>query len=140
MSKESTTADLVGLTRRQFEAVNRHDMDEVMSRCTPDCVYDTSPDGMGTFEGPTAIRAFLDEWWGSFEDHALEPEEILDLGHGIVLSVVCQSARPVSGTGYLRKREAYVLEWVGDMIRRATIYSDIDEGRAAAQGLAEERG
>jgi ketosteroid isomerase-like protein len=140
MPEESTTPDLVELTRRQFEAVNRHDMDAVMSRCTPDVVYDTSPDGMGLYEGPAAIRAFLGGWWDTFEEHALEPEEVLDLGHGIVFSLVRQTARPANSTGRLQKREAYVLEWVEDMVRRTTVYSDIDQARAAAERLAQERG
>jgi len=36
MPEESATPDLVALTRRQFEAVNRRDMDAVMSPCPPD--------------------------------------------------------------------------------------------------------
>jgi hypothetical protein len=139
MTEESTTPDLVELTRRQFEAVNRRDMDAVMGRFPPDGVYDTSPDGLVVYEGPAAIRAFIGEWWDAFEELALEPEEVLDLGHGIVLLVVCQSARPANSTGHVQRREAYVLEWVDDMIRRTTVYTDIDEGRAAAERLAEER-
>ena len=139
MPEKSTTPDLVELTRRQFEAVNRRDMDTAMSRCAPDGVYDTSPDGMGLFEGPAAIRAFLDEWWDAFEELALKPEDVLDLGHGIVFSVVCQKGRPANSTGHVQRREAYVLEWVEDMIRRTTVYTDIDEGRVAAERLAAER-
>jgi hypothetical protein len=112
MAEESTTPDLVALTRRQFDAVNRRDMDAAMSRFPPDGVYDTSPDGL----------------------------DVLDLGHGIVFSLVRQTARPAKGTGHLQRREAYVLEWVEDLIRRTTVYTDIDEGRAAAERLAEERG
>jgi hypothetical protein len=74
MSEESTTHDLVALTRRQFEAVNRHDMDAVMSCCTPDVVYDTSPGGMGLYEGPPAIRAFRDEGRAAAERLAEERE------------------------------------------------------------------
>ena len=139
MSEESTTHDLVELARRQLEAVNRRDMDAVMSRCPPDGVYDTSPDGLGVYEGPAAIRAFLGEWWDSFEELAFEQEDVLDLGHGIVCLVVCQSARPANSTGHVQRREAYVLEWVEDMIRRTTVYTDSDEGRAAAERFAEER-
>jgi hypothetical protein len=140
MSEESTTPDLVELTRRQLEAVNRRDMDEVMSRFRPDGVYDTSPDGLVVYEGPAAIRAFIGEWWDAFEELALEPEDVLDLGHGIVFSLVRQTARPANSTGRVQRREAYVLEWVEDMIRQVTVYTDIDEGRAAAERLAEERG
>jgi ketosteroid isomerase-like protein len=140
MSDEATTPDLVELTRRQFEAANRRDMDAVMRGCTPDCVYDTSPDGMGLYEGPAAIRAFLSGWWDAFEELALEPEDVFDLGYGIVLSVVCQMGRPANSTGRLQRREAYVVDWVEEMIRRVTVYTDIEEGRAAAERLAEERG
>jgi hypothetical protein len=50
MSEESTTPEVVELTRRQLEAMNRGDMDAVMSRCPPDGVYDTSPDGLIVYE------------------------------------------------------------------------------------------
>jgi len=136
MSQENA----VELTRRQFDAVNRRDLDAVMSRFPPDGVYDTSPDGLIVYEGPAAIRAFIDEWWGAFEELELEPEEILDLDHGIVFALVRQTARPANSTGRIQRREVYVLEWVGDMIGRTTVYTDIDEGRAAAERLAAERG
>jgi ketosteroid isomerase-like protein len=140
MSEESTAPDPVELTRQQFEAANRHDMDAVVSRIAPDGVYDTSPDGMGVYVGPAAIRAFLGGWWDAFEELAYELEEVLDLGHGFVFVVVCQKGRPANSTGHLQRREAYVLEWLEDIIRRTTVYTDIDEGRAAAERLAAERG
>jgi ketosteroid isomerase-like protein len=140
MSEEPTARDLVELTRRQFEAVNGRDMAALIDRCTPDAVYDTSPDGMGSYKGPAAIRAFAEGWWGAFEELALEPEDVVDLGHGRVLAVVLQRGRPVNSTGRVQRREAYVLEWIGDMIRRVTVYSDADEGRAAAERLVQERG
>jgi ketosteroid isomerase-like protein len=139
MSEESTTPDLVELTRRQFEAANRHDMDAVMSRLSPDGVYDTSPDGMGVYEGSAAIRAFLGGWWDAFEELAYELEEVRDLGHGFVLVLVCQTARPANSTGHLQRHEAFVLEWAEGMIRRTTVYTDIEEGRAGAERLAKER-
>jgi ketosteroid isomerase-like protein len=139
MSEESTTPDLVELTRRQFEAVNRRDLDAVMSLCPPDGVYDTAH-GLGTFEGPVAIRGFLEEWWGAFEELRFELEEVMDLGNGVVFAVVCQDARPAGSAGYVRAREAYVFEWVEGMCARVMTYGAIDEGRAAAQRLAESRG
>jgi hypothetical protein len=140
MNEESTTPDVVELTRRQLDAMNRRDLDALMTAFAPDAVYDTAPDGMGVYEGPAAIRAFLGEWWDAFEELAFEPEDVLDLGHGIVCSVVCQKGRPANSTGRVQRREAYVVEWVEDMIGQVTIYTDIDEGRAAAERVAEERG
>ena len=139
MSEESTTPDLVELVRRQLEAVNRRDMDALMSFCPPDGVYDASAGGLGVYEGPVAIRGFLEEWGDAFEELAFKPEEVLDLGHGVTFAVVRQDARPAGSTGYVRPREAYVVEWMASMIARFTVYPDIDEARAAAERLAEER-
>ena len=140
MSEESTTTDLVELTRGVLEAINRRVMDAVMSRCLPDCVYDPSPTGqLGRFEGPAAIRGFLEDWWGAFEELRFDVVEVRDLGGGVVLAVVWQDARPAGSTRYVRAREAYVTEWVGEMVARNSVYLDIDAARAAAERLAEER-
>jgi ketosteroid isomerase-like protein len=139
MSEESTTPDLVELTRRQFEAVNRRDLETVMSYCPPDGVYDVSPSGLGTFEGQAAVRGFIKDWWDSFEDLRFEVEDVLDLGHGVVLAIAHQDARPVDSPGRVQRREAYVLQWEGSMTSRVTTYADIDEARAAAERLAEDR-
>jgi ketosteroid isomerase-like protein len=140
MSEEATTPDPTERVRSQLDAMNRRDLDTLMTAFAPDAVYDTSPDGVGLYEGPAAIRAFLGEWWDAFEELAFEPEDVLDLGHSIVFAVVSQKGRPANSTGRVQRREAYVVEWVEDMIRQVTIYTDIDEGRAAAERLVAERG
>jgi ketosteroid isomerase-like protein len=106
----------------------------------PDCVLRTSPSSetAASTAGPAAIRSFLGGWWDAFEEIALEPEDVLELGHGVVFTLVRQTARPANSTGRVQRREAYVVEWVEDMIRQVTVYTDIDEGRAAAERLAEE--
>ena len=45
MTKESTTPDLVELVRKQLEAVNRRDLDAVMSFYAPDSVWESPPLG-----------------------------------------------------------------------------------------------
>jgi ketosteroid isomerase-like protein len=140
MPEESMTPDLVERTRRQIEAINRRDLDALMKFCPPDGVYDTGTHGLGVFEGPAAIRGFLEDYWGAFEDLRFELEEALDLGNGVTFSAVRQDARPAGSIGYVRRREAYVLEWVEGMVARLTVYTDIDEARAAAERLARERG
>ncbi|MCW3056242.1 MAG: hypothetical protein JWO21_211 [Solirubrobacterales bacterium] len=139
MSEESTTPDLVELVNRQLEAVNRRDLDAVMSFCPADGVYDVSPSGLGVFEGPVAIRRFLKDWWDAFEELRFELEEVLELGNGVTFAVVRQDARPAGSTGYVQRREAYVQKWVDGMTVRVTTYWDIDEGRAAAERLVESR-
>ena len=48
--------------------------------------------------------------------------------------------RPTGSTGLVRTREAYLFVWVKNLIVRVTMYGDVDEGRVAAERLAEERG
>ena len=139
MSEEPTTPDLVELARRQLEAVNRRDLDAVMIAIAPNAVYDTAPSGMGVYEGHAAIRAFLKGYWDCFEELRFELEEALDLGSGVGLLVNRQVARPIGSTAYVRTREAHVIESVKGMVVRLTVYNDVDEGRAAAERLAESR-
>jgi hypothetical protein len=140
MSEESTTPSLVELTSRQLEAANRGDLDAFMSVFAPAAVYDASRDGLGVYEGPEAIRGLVGGWWAAFQDFQLTPEEFLDLGNGVGFAVLRHDGRPVGSTGQVNTRQAYVFALVAGLIGRMTVYSDIDEGRAAAERLAEERG
>jgi ketosteroid isomerase-like protein len=91
------------------------------------------------FEGRAAIRSFLEDWFGTYEELELGLEEVSDLGKGVVFAVVTQNGRPVGSAGHVRQREGWVYVWVGGLIARLTTY-DIDEARAAAERLAQERG
>jgi ketosteroid isomerase-like protein len=135
MSDESTTPDLVELVRKQFEALNRRDLDGVMSSVAEDGVLDGRAD---LIEGRAAIRGFLDEWFGAYEELDYELEEVSHLGGGVVFAVVVQNGRLVGSAGHLRQREGWVFVWVRDLIARLTT-SEVDEARAAAERLAEER-
>jgi ketosteroid isomerase-like protein len=106
----------------------------------PDGVWDMSPMGMGAFEGRAAARGFLEDWFASYEEYELEAEEILDLGNGVGFRVLNQKGRPVGSSGEVELRYAAVAVWEDGKIVRMTNYNDIDEGRAAAERLAEERG
>jgi uncharacterized protein (TIGR02246 family) len=136
MSEESTTPDPVELVRKQLEAANRRDLDGVMSCVAEDGVLDGRAD---LIEGRAAIRGFVEEWFSAYEELDYELEEVRDLGNGVVFAVVIQDGRPVGIDGRVRQREGWVYLWVGGSIARLTT-SDIDEARAAAERLAEERG
>ncbi len=136
MSEESTTPDLVGLVRMQLEALNRRDLDGVMSSVAEDGVLDGRAD---LIEGRAAIRGFLDEWFGAYDELDYELEEVRDLGNGIVFAVVIQNGRLVGSAGHLRQREGWVFVWVRGLIARLRT-SEVAEARAAAERLAEERG
>jgi ketosteroid isomerase-like protein len=140
VSEESTTPDLEEISRKNFEALNRGDIDAATSVFRPDAVFDASALGLGTYEGLAAIRKRLEEWMGSFEDFEIVSEEFRDLGNGVTLSVHLQKGRPLGSIGFLERRSAAIRIWTDGLIERITLYTDIDEARAAAERLAQEWG
>jgi ketosteroid isomerase-like protein len=139
MTEESTTPDLVELVRQAVEAATHRDFDALMSFYAPDAVWDLSPMGVGTFEGRAAIRGFAEDWLGSYEDFEIELQEVLDLGNGVVFVVNRLKGRLAGSTGDTQLRQAWVQVWVDAMMVRHMSYLDIDEARAAAERLAQER-
>ncbi len=139
MSEESTTPDLVKLSYRRFEAINRRDLEAVVSFFAADAIWDMSPVDMGIVEGRGAIRNALKTWWEMFPGIVSELDEVLDFGNGVVLQVVTQRGHPAGSSGELRQRSARVSIVVDGLIEALTSYNDIDEARAAAERLAQER-
>jgi ketosteroid isomerase-like protein len=140
--EESTTPDLVRLARQGYEAMSRGDLDAVMSFYAPDAVYEAV--SLGTsFQGVATIRGFFEDFWlVPYEEVEMKPDEILDLGSGVVFVVIRLTARPVgsAGSGLMRRRPL-AFTWVEGLVARQTAYADsIDEARAAAERLAESRG
>jgi ketosteroid isomerase-like protein len=139
MSEDSTTSDLARLAREGYEAMSRGDLDGVVSVFAADAVLDMSAAGLETFQGSEAIRGFVEAWRGSYEDYRYEQEEMLDLGHGVLLSVVREEGRLVGGNGRIEERVAHLTLWANGKMEWYKHYPDPDEARAAAERLAEER-
>lgn len=110
MADESGTPDLVELARRAFAAGGRRDFDAVLSFYAPDAVWETPNGGVGPFKGALAIRTFMEDWTGTYEDYRLEVEEL-----------------------------GCIAVFVGGLISNLTLLLDPDEARAAAERLAKER-
>ena len=138
MPEEAKTPDLVELTRVAFEAANRRDLDAVISFYASDAVFDGRLGG-DTFEGRAAVRGFLEDWFGGYEELEFKLEEVRDLGSGVVFVVVFQEGVPAgsAGHGHVWQREGWVFVWERGLIaRHAVLDTDIDEARAAAEALA----
>jgi ketosteroid isomerase-like protein len=140
MPEESTTPDLVRLARQAYEAASRGDLDAVMSLYAADAVYDLSDAGLETFEGAEAIRGFNEDWFRSWVEYQFEVEELLDFGHGVVLSVIREGGRLGGGSGRVEQRVAHLATFANGKIEWHKLYTDPDEARAAAERLAQERG
>jgi ketosteroid isomerase-like protein len=135
------TRDLVELVREQAEAANRRDLNAVMNAFAEDAIMTgegRAPDPPS--EGRAAIRRVIEDWFDAFEELHFEFEEISDLGNGVVFGVLIQEGRLVGSGAHVGQREGWVYVWARGLIARLeTTYFDIDEGRAAAERLAEER-
>ena len=136
MPEESTTPDLVERVRGLVGALDRCDVDTVVSFLAPDAVLAAE---VGRFEGVAAIRGFLEDWLANYEEFAATLEEVRDLGNGVTFSVILQHGRLVGSSGQVQLRHAMVNVWVDGFIARTVTDPDIDEARAAAERLAEER-
>ena len=139
MAERPTGRDLVDVTRRRFEAGNRRDADAVLSFYAPDAVFDASDAGLGTYEGADAIRAFLQDWWRSYEGYENVPDEILQVGEEAVLVINTLLGRLHGSSEPLQQHNAYLFEFQDGVIVRWTACMDIDEACAAAETLAEEQ-
>jgi ketosteroid isomerase-like protein len=140
--EEFSVPDPVDQVRQFVEAANRGELDAAPSYLARDAVWDTSRVGIGVFEGVATIRRFMEDWFRSYEELQFVIDELLDVGSGVVLTVTRQMARPVGTTGYIQQREGWVWVWVDGLCASVTVYPEavIDEARAAAERLAEERG
>ena len=139
MPEESTTPDLVALTKAMGAA---RDVDETLCFYAADAVFDGSRLGLEIYVGRDAIRKSLEDWLEIYEDHEEEEQEIRDLGNGVVFSATRLSARPRAADRAVRVHTVggFVTVWAEGKISREVVYPDVDEARAAAERLAEDRG
>jgi ketosteroid isomerase-like protein len=140
MPEERTTHDLAQMTRQAITAVGARDWRVAMSFFGPRSVWEMSQLGLGTYQGVAAIRGVFEDWLGAYEELEMRAEEVVALGDSLTLAVVHQDGRPVGSNARVEIRYAAVTEWADGTIVRATSYSDVGEGRAAAETLAKERG
>jgi ketosteroid isomerase-like protein len=138
MREESKTPDLVELVQQAIGAADRKDWDAIESLLAPDVVWE-SLDGVGVFEGPTAVRGFVEDFQGGYESFHTEPQEILDLGHGIAFAMIRHTGRLRGGAGDVEGRYAWAVASDQGRVVQVIAGSDIARCRAAAERLAEER-
>jgi ketosteroid isomerase-like protein len=139
MPEESTTPDRAELAQRAADAFNARDLDAVMGFYAPHAIVEML-EVFGTWEGRAAIRAFFEDWLGAFDEVRLEFEAVRDLGNDVFFGVLVQEGRRQGNAGWVQLRSGYVSTVVDGLIERTTYYLDIDEARAAAERLAQERG
>jgi len=103
----------------------------------PDAVFLT---GVGRFEGRDAIRGYVDDFNGSYDERSYAPDEVHDLGNGVAWFSAVVTGRLRGTSAEVHLRFAVVVTHAGGVVSQWTDYATIDEARAAAERLAEERG
>jgi len=140
MSAESTTPDLVERWQETANAYARRDFHTMMRFVASDAVWDVSSAGLGSFEGAAAIRSFLEDWIGAYEEYEYTQEEGQHLGNGVLFVVASLGGRPPGSAARVQERWSYTVIWAEGMMVRVITRADIDEARVAAERLAESRG
>jgi ketosteroid isomerase-like protein len=135
ISDESASPDLVERVRAILDAANREDWEAILVYYAPAAKWETR--GLGTFEGPSAIRGFWEDWWSSYEHLQIDVTDIRDLGHGVVLAAFHFKGPPKGTTVEARSPLVLVYQWELGTVVRVSTYFDFDEGREAAELLAE---
>ena len=140
MSHEPTTPDLLELGCRMIEADTFDEWAMFAEQLyAPNAVWNTGGH-MGRLEGRDAIVAFVRDYWLMCDDDHHYVEESVDLGHGVIWAVIREHGRVKGSDAYVEARNAWVSLWDEGQCVRSTAYLDIDEARAAAERLAQERG
>jgi ketosteroid isomerase-like protein len=138
MSHEPNTSKPVEATQSLVEAVNRRDFDAVESLYAEDAVL--VGDEIGKFDGAAAIRGLYEDMAMPYGDLRGEIDSVIDLGNGVIFGIVTVVGHPIGSTSEVRFRYAATAVVADDVIVRQTNSMDIEEARAAAERLAEERG
>jgi ketosteroid isomerase-like protein len=140
MPDESTTPDLLELWQQANEAAMRRDFDAMMRLFAADAVW-AAPAGVGRFEGAGAIRSLHEDWLGAFGEFMTDVEEAHEYGSGVTFVVCLMNGGLPGSTGSVHERLCFTTVWVDGLATRVEVSNgDIDEARAAAERLAEERG
>jgi ketosteroid isomerase-like protein len=139
MAEESTAPDLVERWRLAADALGRSDLDAGLSCFAPDAVWEVRPLAI-RFEGIAAIRSFVEDWIGNYDEYHQELVEGHNLGNDVVFALNRQDARLAGTTSRVQELWSFTITWRVGMIDRVIGRNDIVEARAAAERLAEERG
>jgi ketosteroid isomerase-like protein len=104
------------VVRKLCDAVERDDLDEVLSHCAPDVLY--RPAQELEVHGRDAVRASLERWTGDIERLELVAEELLDAGDRVVLVILLRGRGRNSGVEIEARfyevftlRDRSILQW-----------------------------
>jgi ketosteroid isomerase-like protein len=96
--------------------------------------------GLGPSKGRDKIRDLLEDWSLACDEWQIAFDEFLDLGDEVVFAIVTELGRLAESSAHLHLRYAVVAVFEDGELAKNSAYKYIEEGRAAAERLARERG
>jgi ketosteroid isomerase-like protein len=90
----------VEIVRRAYEAFNRGELDSTLAAGATTFEYVATgviPGAEGIYRGREEYRAFLERWWGEFEDPKVDVHELIDAGDRVLASVTFRGRGKLSG-------------------------------------------
>jgi ketosteroid isomerase-like protein len=130
--------DLFAYVRNGIDCWNRHEFDEMADLYVgEDAVLDVTrafPDG-GIVRGRERVRAFLYEWWETWEGVRMDTIDVLDAGDGRVVADVRIWGRGKRSGVEVDQRLAFLYTLGEDrMVRSNEWFPDVDAALEAADG------
>ena len=127
----------VDLVRRQIEAYNRRDFDEIRRFNHPDVEVDwTASRGLAptVYRGNDEVMAFYGDFFAMFDDIRIEADRFIDAGDAVVVP----NAAHVKGRDGIETvaHSAIVFEVRGGLVTRICLYQETHEALDAV-GLRE---
>jgi ketosteroid isomerase-like protein len=140
MADESATPDLVELWQEANKSFNERDLDAAVRFYAPDAVLDATRTIGSALRGRVEIRSSYEDWFAAYEELKVALEEPFDLGNGVAFGIARQEGRLHGSTRYVQQREGVITLWAEGLVTNQVFYQDIDEARAVAERLVQERG
>src|SRR5690242_18743967 len=109
MAQEQATDEVVELTRGLYGRGG--DFEMPLGTFARNVVLEVQSLG-ATFEGVDAIGGFLADWRSGYADFEMKPDEISDLGNGVVFAAVRLTGRPRGAASTLERHRPFAYIWV----------------------------
>lgn len=109
---DAVTGDTLAAVRSFSEAFARRDVNAVMERMTPDCIFEhaiPAPDG-GRFVGQTAVRAAFIDFFATNPNASFEVEETLVTDNRVITRWTRTAPTRMRGVDIYRVQDGRVAE------------------------------
>jgi ketosteroid isomerase-like protein len=132
----------VNIIRRAFEEFSRGGWEPLMGTVwDPEIVWDMSPTGipgLGVYRGFEELRAFFEDWFGTFpfDEWEQEVDDVIDCGDQRVLVLTRQRGHGAASGADTELEYAQVVEFRREKMIKVDVYLDRTEALKAA-GLSE---